>query len=225
MKDILKDEQPYEKIERLGPKALTDAELLAIILRTGSKNTSSVKTARQLLSVLNRGLGSIQVLSQKEMQSIKGIGRVKAIQLKAVAEISTRLSKCEGIKRYRIHSPKSVASIFMEEMRYLSQEHIKVLFLDNKNGIIKDKDISVGTVNASLVDPRDIFIEALDVGAVNIILLHNHPSGDSTPSNEDIEITNRIIEAGRIIGIQLIDHIVIGDGNYISLKEYGVGCF
>lgn len=223
MKNIPLEEQPYEKIERLGPKSLSDAELLAIVLRTGTKNASSIYTARELLALNNRGLGGIQVLSTKELQHVKGIGRVKSLQLKAIAEISNRISKSYAITRFKVTSPTSAANIFMEEMRYLTKEHIKVLFLDTKNGIIKDNDISVGTVNTSLVDPRDVFKEALAYGAVNIILIHNHPSGDPTPSKDDIEVTKRVFEAGRVIGIELLDHIIIGDGNFVSLKEKGLG--
>jgi len=215
-------EQPYEKIERLGPKSLTDAELLAIILRTGSKNEPSIDTARKLLSLDHRGLGGIHVLTTKEMRNIKGIGKVKSIQLKAVAEISTRLSRAYAVSRFRITSPKSIANIFMEEMRYHRKEHIKVVFLDTKNGIIMDKDISVGTVNASLVDPRDVFLEALKYEAVNIILLHNHPSGDPEPSVDDIEVTKRVFNAGKVVGIELLDHIIIGDGVFTSMKEEGL---
>ncbi len=221
MNQLPKNEMPYEKIERLGPKALTDAELLAIVLRTGSKDNPSIIAARQLLSLDSRGLSSIHVLTPKELTSIKGIGKVKSLQLKAIAEISKRLSKSYAIAKFRITSPSSVANIFMEDMRYLNKEHIKVVLLDTKNGIITDKDISIGTVNASLVDPRDVFIEALKVEAVNIIVLHNHPSGDPEPSQEDIEVTRRLSEASKLIGIELLDHIIIGDGTFVSLKERG----
>jgi DNA repair protein RadC len=131
-------------------------------------------------------------------------------------------ARAHAIQRYKVTSPSSIARIFMEEMRYLKREHIKVIFLDTKNGIICDKDISVGTVNTSLVDPREVFTDALEVSAVNIILLHNHPSGDPEPSVDDIEVTKRVYEAGRVIGIELLDHIIIADGDYISLKEKGL---
>jgi len=217
------EERPYEKLERYGAKGLSDAELLAIVLRTGTKNESSLHTARRIIASNQRGLSGIQTLSELELRNIKGIGRVKSIQLKAIAEISTRLSKSYASTLFRVNSPHSVANIYMEEMRYLEREHIKVVFLDTKNAIIKDKDISVGTVNTSLVDPRDVFREALNFGAVHIILIHNHPSGDPTPSRDDIEVTKRVSEAGKIIGIELIDHLIIGDGKFISMKEIGLG--
>ncbi len=222
MRNIPKEDQPYEKIERFGPKSLTDAELLAIVLRTGTRQESSLQTARRLLSLNHRGLGGIQVLSARELQNIHGIGKVKSIQLKAIGEISNRISKSYAISRFRVTSPKSVADIFMEEMRYLDREHIKVLFLDTKNGIIKDRDISIGTVNTSLVEPREVFKEALEYGAVNIIIIHNHPSGDPLPSDDDVEVTKRLVEAGKLLGVELLDHIIIGDGRFTSLKERGL---
>lgn len=219
IKELPKLERPYEKLERYGANILTDAELLAIVLRTGTRNKTSIATARQVLSLHKRGLGGIHVLTTKELQQVDGVGRVKSIQLKALAEISSRMAKSNAISNYRITSPKSVANIYMEEMRYLEKEKILAVFLDNKNGIIGDRTISLGTVNASLVDPREVFKEALEFKAVNIILLHNHPSGDPTPSPDDCDVTKRIIKAGKVIGIELIDHIVIGDGKYCSLKE------
>lgn len=217
------EEQPYEKLERYGAKVLSDAELLAIVLRCGTKKESSIQIARRIILSNHRGLSGLHILSDIELRSIQGIGRVKALQLKAIAEISNRMSKSYAVNFFRVNSPSSVANIYMEEMRYLEKEHIKVVFLDTKNAIIKDKDISIGTVNASLVDPREVFREALNFGAVHIILIHNHPSGDPSPSKDDIEVTKRIVDAGKIIGIELIDHIIIGDGKYLSLKEEGLG--
>lgn len=225
IRDMEETERPYEKLERFGAKNLSDSELLAIILRNGTKEESSVYTARRVLSYKNSGLTGIHTLTFDDLQSIKGIGRVKSIQLKAVAEIATRIAKSNGLNRYQIGSPSSIANIYMEEMRYLEKEHIKVVFLDTKNGIISDKDIAVGTVNTSLVDPREVYKEALNQRAVHIILLHNHPSGDATPSRDDIEVTRRILSAGKVIGINLIDHIVIGDGKYTSIREKGLGGF
>lgn len=223
IQSLLSDEQPYEKLERYGAKVLTDAELLAIVLRSGTKQESSIQIARKIINSNHRGLSGIQILTDIELRSIRGIGRVKALQLKAIAEISTRMSKSYAVNFFKVNSPASVANIYMEEMRYLGREHIKVVFLDTKNAIIKDKDISVGTVNTSLIDPREVFREALNFAAVHIILLHNHPSGDPTPSRDDIEVTKRIVEAGKIIGIEVIDHIIIGDGKFVSLKEEGLG--
>ena len=213
-------ERPYEKFEHYGPQTLSDAELLAIILRSGTQDMPSTDLARQVLS-LGEHLGEIHRISMEELMTIKGIGRVKAIQIKAIAELSTRISKQQRRDRVRIQSPRSVAECYMEEMRYLEKEHLKCVFLNAKNEILSDPYLTVGTVNASLVEPRDIYIEALKKKAVHLIILHNHPSGDPTPSQEDIQVTKKLVVAGNYIGVSLIDHIIIGDGCYISLKEQG----
>jgi DNA repair protein RadC len=222
VKDLPLSERPYEKLEACGPGVLSDAELLAIIIRSGSKKERSIELAQRILGIKKQGIRGIYELSLEDLQKVSGIGRVKSIQIKAIAELSKRISKNNAVTKLKISSPGTIASIFMEELRYLKQEHLKIVFLDTKNQIISDKFLTVGTVNASLINPREVFIEALKHNAVHVILLHNHPSGDPTPSREDILITKRIINAGDIIGIKLLDHIIIGDGNYISLKEQGI---
>ncbi|GMQ64987.1 RadC family protein [Vallitalea maricola] len=222
VKDLPLSERPYEKLETYGPSALSDAELLAIIIRSGSKKERSIELAQRILGIKKQGIRGIYELSLEDLQKVSGIGRVKSIQIKAIAELSKRISKNNAVMKFKISSPGTIASVFMEELRYLKQEHLKIVFLDTKNQIISDKFLTVGTVNASLINPREVFIEALKHNAVHVILLHNHPSGDPTPSREDILITKRIINAGDIIGIKLLDHIIIGDGNYISLKEQGI---
>ncbi|PKM50251.1 MAG: hypothetical protein CVV02_12230 [Firmicutes bacterium HGW-Firmicutes-7] len=222
VKELPTDERPYEKLEKYGASVLSDAELLAIIIKSGSRRERSIDLAQKVLKLNSRGLAGIHQLSLKELEMISGIGRVKAIQIKSIAELSTRISKNNAIQKLQITSPSSVADIYMEEMRHLQQEHLKIVLLDTKNNIISDHTISVGTVNASLVNPREVFIHALKNLAVHIIILHNHPSGDPTPSSEDISITKRILGASEIIGVKLLDHIIIGDGKYISLKERGI---
>lgn len=223
IKELPITERPYEKLEKYGPTALTDAELLAIIIRTGSRKEASTILASRILNLDPRGLAAIHSLEPKQLMSISGIGRVKALQLKALSEITKRLSKSTNLERLCISSPSSIAKIYMEEMRYHDREHFKVIFLNTKNAIIGDKDISIGTVNASLVDPREIFKIALTYKAVHLILMHNHPSGVPTPSQNDIDVTKRMVQAGHVLGIEILDHIIIGDGNYISLKEQGLG--
>ena len=223
IKELPAEERPYEKLEKYGPEALTDAELLAIIIRTGSRGEASTITASRILGIDDYGLAAIHVLSIKQLMAVHGIGRVKSLQLKALAEITKRLSKSVNMEKLCIDSPASIANIYMQEMRYHEREHFKVIFLNTKNAIIGDKDISIGTVNASLVDPREIFKIALLYKAVHIILMHNHPSGIPTPSQSDVDVTRRMVKAGKVLGIEILDHIVIGDGNYISLKEQGLG--
>lgn len=214
------EEQPYEKLQRHGAQALTDSELLAIILRTGCKDYNCICAAQNILKLKNLGLSGLHQLSLKELQRVKGIGRVKSIQLKAIAEISNRLagSKMPSGK-FKVNGPASIAHYYMEKLRYLDREYFKVVFLNTKNIIIEESTISIGTVNYAVIRPREIFIEALSYGAVFVILMHNHPSGDPTPSKEDIEITKTIIKAGQIIGIKVLDHIIFGNGEYISLKQ------
>ncbi len=223
IKELPMEERPYEKMEKYGAKALTDAELLGIIIRTGSQKEASTLLAHRILCLNNQGLVGIHTLDISELMCVHGIGRVKAMQLKALSEVSKRLSKTQYIEKFCVDSPVSAANMYMEEMRYHEREHFKVVFLNTKNAIIGDKDISIGTVNASLVDPREIFKVALMYKAVQLILIHNHPSGNPTPSQQDIDVTYRIVQAGDVLGITILDHIIIGDGNYVSLKEQGLG--
>lgn len=219
IKELPSSERPYEKMEQFGPQILSDAELLAIIIRSGSKNDPSIEVAQRILKLNPRGLAGIHQLSLNDLKAVTGIGRVKSIQIKAIAELSNRLSKTQALDKVKVNSPATIADVYMEELRYLDQEHMKIVMLDTKNQIIGDCVLTIGTVNASLINPREVFIRALKYGAVNIIILHNHPSGDPEPSKNDILITQRLKEAGEMLGIQLLDHLVIGDGRYISLRE------
>ncbi len=215
-------ERPYEKLEKKGAKSLSDAELLAIILKTGLKNERSTDMAARVLSGFKDGLLSLHNLTIEELMQNKGIGRVKAIQLKAVAELSDRINKERYKKLFDINSPKSVADCYMESLRHLENEKIIMLSLNSKNQIIQEDTLSIGTVSASLVNSREVFKKALKNNAVGIILLHNHPSGNPTPSRDDLKVTREILTASDLIGIKLLDHIVIGDGSYVSLKEQGI---
>lgn len=221
MKCLPNTEQPYEKLEVQGSTFLSDAELLAIILKSGTKEEKSIDVARKIILSTRHGLLGLHQMTLDELRQINGIGRVKAIQLKAISELAIRMSKASYQKQVTIRSPKTIAQLYMEEMRHLQKEHFKVVLLDTKNNVLCDKDLSIGTVNSSLIHPREIFIYTLKNHGVHIILLHNHPSGDPQPSREDIEVTKRIISAGKVIGIDVLDHIIIGDGQYISLKEEG----
>ncbi len=224
--DSMVEEKPYEKCLALGAKALTDAQLLAVILRTGTSGLNATGLAynvfaasgsfdenggNQLLNLIN--------LSIPELMKIKGIGRVKAIQIQCICELSRRIAKQTAGKKLDFGSPQTIAEYYMEDMRHLEKEHLILVLLDGKCCLIKDLVVTIGTVNSSLVNTREIFAEALKYNAVSIVLLHNHPSGDSTPSRNDLAVTERIARAGEIMGINLIDHIIIGDNNYTSLKE------
>lgn len=213
---------PYEKFLSLGPSALTEAELLAIILRTGTRNCPALKLAEQILSLSaqrKRGLNLLHHISLKELMEIPGIGEVKAVKIKCVAELAMRMSRERAASTLRFNMPDTVADYYMENMRHQEKEIVLLLLLDNKLNLIEEYMISIGTVNASLVSAREIFIQALKYRACHLMLLHNHPSGDPNPSNQDILITQKIKKAGELMDIPLIDHIIVGDGCYISLKE------
>lgn len=220
--DFLKEELPYEKFLKLGAQALTEAELLAIILRTGTKNCPALELARKVLTLAGgkeSGLVALHHLSLEELLEVPGIGMVKAVKIKCLTELSTRLSKENAASALRFDHPETVADYYMEELRHQEKEKILLLLLDNKLCLIKEYTVSVGTVNTSLLSVRDVFIEALRCRASFLMLLHNHPSGDPTPSRQDLLITRKIKEAGELMDISLIDHIIIGDGRYISLNE------
>lgn len=221
MKELPKSEQPYEKFILYGAENLSDAELLAIILRTGTKGMSVISLANHVICAGGRehGILNLERMSLNELKKIPGIGQIKAVQLKCIAELSRRISKAEKLNSLSFQSPKSVAAYYMEEFRLKKQEHMLLIMLNTKSKLIGEKIIFKGTVNASIVSPREIFIEAIHQEAVYIILLHNHPSGDPTPSGEDIALTRRIQEAGRLVDIQLLDHIIIGDHKYVSFSE------
>jgi DNA repair protein RadC len=224
VKELPTSERPYEKCEKYGAGALSDAELLAVIIRTGSKNQRAIDLAVNILnhSTSNPGLKGLNYLTLRELTGIKGVGRVKAIELLCLTELTKRMAKEVHKEKLRLITPQSVADYYMQDMRHLTKEKIYLILMDSKNKIIKDMIISEGTVNTSIMPTREVFIQALKYEAVNVILLHNHPSGDPTPSAEDIRVTKRMSEAGNLIGIALMDHIIIGDNRYISLKEQGL---
>lgn len=224
MKALPASEQPYEKAMEFGVEYLSDAELLSVILRTGARNASARDLAEEVLNMGDPpGLPGLLHHTLPDYREIRGIGRVKAIQLAAVGELSKRIWKAaRSGDAFLCSSPSVIADLFMEEMRHMEQEHLKLLILNTKNILIRAVDISKGTVNASLATPRELFIEALRYRAAAVILLHNHPSGDASPSKEDCLFTKRVEEAGKLMGIPLLDHIIIGDTSYVSLKERGI---
>ena len=223
MKELPTQDKPYEKCQALGAGALTDAELLAVLIRTGTEGSSSIELAHQILR-LNDNEEKLQNLYRTNLQQlmqIRGIGQVKAIQLICLCELAKRLARGERKERVSLIRPETIADYYMEEMRHLEQEELRGVFLNTKCQLICDKVLTRGTVNMSLISPREIFAEALKCGAVNLVLLHNHPSGDPTPSYGDISVTRQVCQAGAVLGISLNDHIIIGDQCFYSLKEWG----
>jgi len=225
MKHIPAQERPYEKCLTDGPEALSDAELLSIIIRTGSREDNSLALSQKILALNypKEGILGLLHLSIPELMAVKGIGRVKGAQLMCIGELSRRIWKRSALSEtVSFHNPLEIVNYFMEDMRHKEREQVFILLLNTKGALIKEVLISQGTVNASVVSPREIFIEAARYHAVSLVLVHNHPSGDPSPSKEDISLTRRVKEAGELMGIRLLDHIIIGDNSYISLKERGI---
>ncbi|MBC7347551.1 MAG: DNA repair protein RadC [Clostridia bacterium] len=213
--------RPRERLAAGGPEALSSAELLAIILRTGWREESALALAQRLLA-RPRGLRYLAEAGYAELAALKGMGPAKAAQVKAAVELGRRLAQAGQAARTVIRSPLDVAALFMEEMRYLDREHFRVLLLNTKNQVLAQEKVSVGSINSSIVHPREVFKRAIKESAAALILVHNHPSGDPAPSREDLEVTKRLMEAGKILGIAVLDHVIIGDGRYLSLREKGL---
>lgn len=213
---------PYEKFAAYGGENLTDSELLAILLRTGTKGVCARELGERVLAETARygnGLLGLYHISCKDLQRIEGIGEVKAIQLKAVAEFARRMARAKAKDKLSFHDPYSVADYYMERFRHESVEYILLLLLDTGMHLMGEEILSKGTVNASLLSPREVFVQAFRGGAAGIMLLHNHPGGDPTPSENDLKITGRIARAGALTDIPLLDHIILGDNRYLSFKE------
>ena len=213
MKQLPNSERPYEKLEMYGEALLSNSELLAIILKTGTKEQTAVGLAQNILALKGeQDLRSLQELSLLELKKIKGIGRVKAIQIKAVCELAKRMAKPLNLRQ-----PKDVAHLLMDELRYEKREVVKILILNTKNMLQKIVNLTVGTTASATIDLKQIFEEILKIGMSKFILVHNHPSGDATPSKQDIAITEQIRAGANLLGLQFIDHIVIGDGVFQSI--------
>jgi DNA repair protein RadC len=207
IRDFPQDERPRERFVQNGPESLSNHELIAILLRTGTKDESVLQLSNRLLTNFE-GLRLLKSATLEEMTEIKGIGQAKAIQILAAVEIGRRIANLNYTDRYVIRSPEDGANYVMNDMRFLSQEHFVCLYLNTKNQVLHKQTIFIGSLNASIVHPREVFREALKRSAASIICLHNHPSGDPAPSREDIEVTKRLVECGKMIGIDVLDHCV-----------------
>ena len=222
VKELPISERPYEKLEMYGEKALSNAELIAIIIKSGTKDESSVTIAQRILALdksQENSLSFMQNVSIEEFMSIKGVGKVKAIQLKAVCELAKRMTKPLDTSQTQINSPKDVAKILTNEMKYEKREVVKAIILNSKNIVVKIIDICFGGTNSAIVQPKDILLEVIKLGEPKIILVHNHPSGDPTPSKNDFEFTERLQKASKLIGIEMLDHIIIGKYGFNSIFE------
>ena len=218
------EELPYDKFIRLGPGSLSDAELLAIMLRTGTKDKTPIDLGREVLHLSDSkwGLMGLHRFSVKDLMQVSGIGEVKAVQLLCIAEIAKRISNMQAKVNLSFRNPDTVAAYYMESMRHRKTEQLVLILLDTKCRMICDEIISIGINNATLMSAREIFIRALKEEAAYIMILHNHPSGDPTPSKQDLLVTNKIKEVSVLVDIPLLDHIIIGDNRYISFKQKGL---
>ena len=219
MKDLPEAERPREKLLINGPASLSNAELLAILLGSGTRSQSAVSLAERVLAADGSGILFLNDCTPEELCSIEGIGPAKSAALIASAELGRRLTTTPREKQANVSSPDDISKLFMQNMRYLKKECFKVLLLNVKNEIISIEDVSVGSLMSSDAHPREVFAAPLRRGAANVILVHNHPSGSSRPSQDDIDLTQRLSWAGDIMGIHVLDHIIIGDGEYTSMKR------
>lgn len=236
MKTMPSDDRPTEKLQRLGAGALTEAELLAVIIRSGTTRENALAICQRLLAApldesgrdestpsSHSGIRRLIDASLEELRSVEGIGHVRAAQIKAAFELGLRMQKLgSSSDRRAIKSPEDGLQLVESEMRFLAREEFRAILLDSRNKLIRICAISMGTLNASIVHPRDLFREAVKANAAAIILVHNHPSGDSTPSPEDIETTKRFMEIGTLMGVRVVDHLVVAHQGSVSLRQLGL---
>lgn len=218
MKDLPKSERPYEKFLMYGAKKLSNAELLAIIIKTGTKDETSVNIANRIL-LLAENIKELNSIPIEALEKIKGIGKVKAIQIKAVCELATRINAPINNMNLKITRPQDVANMFMEELKHEKQEKLKLLLLNTKNEVIKNIEIKTGSSSEIIVQPAEILKEVIKEELSKFILIHNHPSGDATPSDADIKFTKKLDESAKLLGVNLLDHIVIGKDCYKSIRK------
>lgn len=222
IKDMDEEERPRERLAKLGPQSLTTAELLAILLRVGVVGETSVQVGQRLLQTFG-GIAGLHRASFAELSSQKGVKLAKAAQIKAAIELGRRLVQESPEERPSVHSPAEAAELVQYEMSVLEQEELRVLLLDTRNRLQQIETVYRGSVNSSQVRVAEIFKAAIRRNAPNLIVIHNHPSGDPTPSPDDVAITRLIAQAGEILDVKLLDHIIIGNGRFVSLKERGLG--
>ena len=222
IKELPPTEQPRERLRSQGPAALSDAELLAILLRVGVAGTNVVQLAQQLLVQHGGWMGLLRA-DYGELCKRRGVGEAKAATLKAALEIGRRLLIAGAEERPQIKSPADVAALLTLEMSHLEQEHLRVVLLDTKNRVQEIATVYIGSVNSALIRVGEIFREPIRRNSTPVIIVHNHPSGDPTPSPEDILVTRQIVEAGKLLDIDVLDHLVIGRGRYVSMRERGLG--
>lgn len=221
IRELPSEERPREKLLRYGRSSLSTAELLALLIGSGSKTRSAMDVAMEVMSMDPKGVTYLAECSPEELMNVPGVGYAKAAQILAAVEIGKRIAAQPPADRPKVRNSGDVARMFMEEMRRYKKEYFICLLMDSKGNVIQNSEVSIGDIASSIAQPREVFVDAIKRCAASVLFVHNHPSGDPTPSNEDIIITNRLIEVGDLVGIPVLDHIIIGDGCYISLKNEG----
>lgn len=221
LRELPEEERPREKLLRKGAAALSNSELLAILLRTGTREVPVTELAQRVLALRPEGLAYLADCTPEELSVLPGLGTAKACQITAALELGRRLAAAPRTKRVQIEGPETIARLFMEELRYRKQEVFRILLLNTRHEILAVQEISAGDLNSSIAHPREVFRDAVRRSAAFLVAAHNHPSGDPQPSRNDLRITRRLAETGSILGIPLLDHIIIGDGEYVSLREEG----
>ena len=214
-------EKPREKLLRDGPEGLSTVEVLAVILGTGTRSKSVMELAGEVLALDARGLRYLAECSPEDLMQVSGMGDAKVCVLMAALELGKRLSCLPAEERVRIKCPEDIANLFLERLRYEKKEHFKCLLINSRGEILEENEVSIGDLNSSASHPREVFSPALRRSAGSVAFVHNHPSGDPSPSDADIDSTRRLVEAGNLLGIPVIDHIIIGDGTYASMKGLG----
>ncbi|MCI7248062.1 MAG: DNA repair protein RadC [Clostridiales bacterium] len=219
--DMPVQERPREKLFKYGKESLSITELVAILIGTGSRNKSAVELAAMIAAGKGRGLGFLAECTPEELMSMEGVGRAKACELLAAVELGRRMAVMSPDKRDRIATAEDVARLFMEKMRHYKKEHFVSHLINSKGEVIEEVTVSIGDLNSSTTHPREVFVEAVRRSAGSVIFVHNHPSGDPAPSEADLDTTSRLVQVGMLLGIPVLDHIIIGDGRYVSLKAEG----
>ena len=219
IKSLPKDERPVEKSICKGASALSNSELLAILLGSGTRDKSAIGLAEDIISKDKAGISYLAESSVQELMSISGIGQSKAARIMAAVELGKRISTAPRVKRMGVGSSDDIARMFIEDMRYEKREVFKALLLNPRGELISIETVSVGELTSTLVHPREVFSQAVKKSAAGIVFVHNHPSGNPEPSQEDIKTTERLVACGKLLGIVVIDHIVIGDGRYCSMQS------
>jgi DNA repair protein RadC len=222
IKDLQQEDRPRERMVNIGPGALSNAELIGILLGSGMQGANAVQLGQRLLASVS-GLEGLHRCSIHELEQHKGIGRVKAIQIKAAIELGRRLGSGRPVEKPQIQSPEDAAELLQYEMGVLEQEHLRTLLLDTRNRLIQIAEVYRGTLNSSHIRVGEVFREAVRIGAAALIVVHNHPSGDPTPSPEDVAVTRVLVEAGKLLDIEVLDHLIIGKNVFLSLKARGLG--